>query len=292
MGRLLRKYRTNLEAWSVLGPVMLYMSIFSLFPLFFVVYLSFTEWNAISGLPKWVGLQNYIKFLSSDLYLTSLVQTAKIGGISLVLWMVLSFGVALLLNQSIKGRGIYRAIWYIPVVTSYAIVSQIVLALLDPMDGGVNKFLMSIGLDRIEWQTSTFWMIFWVTLFGLWKGVGAGMLLFLAGLQSIDPSLYEAAKMDGANAWRRMTAITIPLLQPLTAFVFVTSVIALFQLFEPIYFITKGGPNGTTQVIVYRIWKDAFSDFQMGMASVGSVVILIIAMVSTLISIRLTKSIY
>ncbi|MFD0713306.1 carbohydrate ABC transporter permease [Paenibacillus sp. GCM10027626] len=282
----------NIEAWASVGPVMVYMFIFSFLPVMFVIYLSFTEWNGIIGLPQWVGLKNFVNFFSSSQYLNILWQTVYIGGIGLILGMTLPFLLALLLNLKIRGQSAYRTVWYIPVVTSFAVMSQIVIVFLNPMDGSLNNFLLSIGLQRVDWQLSTFWMVFWITIFIQWKGIGGGALLFLAGLQSVDPSVYEAAKIDGAGRWRRMVSITVPLMKPMWAFVFVMGINGMFQVFEPIYFITQGGPKGTTTVIVYQLWKDAFVNFQMGMASVGSVVILLIVMACTMVSLKLSKSIY
>lgn len=287
-----KRHSRNIEAWSLLGPVWLYMFIFSIFPLLFTLYLSFQEWNGVTGAPKWVGLANYIEFFTSANYLRSIWQTFKIGVIGMAMGMTIPFFVALLMNYQIKGKNLYRTVWYIPVVTSYAVMSQIMLVILNPMDGTLNKFLMAIGLSRIDWQLSTFWMIFWVTIFGLWKGMGGSILLYLAGLQSIDPTMYEAAKVDGAGPGRRLFSITVPLMKPILSFVFVTSMIGMFQVFEPIYFLTKGGPNGSTVVIVYQIFRDAFTNFQFGMASVGSVVVLVIVLIGTVFSLRLSKSVY
>jgi len=287
-----RRHRRNIEAWSVLGPVMLYMFIFTILPMLVVIYLSFTEWSGFRDWPTWVGLSNYLIFFTDEIYLRSLWQTFYIGAIGLCLGIVLAFVLALLLDQPIRGQSIYRVIWYIPVVTSFAVMSQILLVVLNPIDGQLNQFLRSVGLPRMDWQLSTFWMVFWVVAFGLWKGLGINALLFLAGLQSIDPSLYSAAKIDGANAIQRTRHITLPLLRPIFSFVLVIGIIGMFQIFEPILLITKGGPNGSTTVIVYQLYMDAFTNYQFGMASVGSVVVLIISFIGAVISLRISRTTY
>lgn len=286
------RHRRNIEAWSVLGPVMLYMFIFTILPMLVVIYLSFTEWNGFRGWPTWIGIKNYLIFFTDRYYLQSLWQTFYIGVIGLSLGIILAFFLALLLDQPIRGQGIYRVMWYIPVVTSFAVMSQILLVVLNPIDGQLNQFLLSVGLPRVDWQLSTFWMVFWVITFGLWKSLGVNALLFLAGLQSIDISLYAAAKIDGANAFQRVFYITLPLLRPIFSFVLVIGVIGMFQIFEPILLITKGGPSGSTNVIVYQLYKDAFTNFRFGMASVGSVVVLIMSLLGAILSLKLSRTTY
>ena len=283
-----RRNRDNIEAWSVIGPVLLYMLIFSIAPVIFVCYLSFTEWNGFTGLPEWVGVKNYVK-MATPTYLNNIWQTFYIGIIIVALTIILPFFGALLLNLPIKGRDFYRTIWYIPVLTSSAVISQIVLRIIDPMTGPLNAALQAIGFERIEWQLSTFWMVTFIIVFQIWKSLGSGILLYLAGLQSIDNSIYEAAIVDGASAVRRLFRITIPLMRPIFSFVIVTSLIAIFQLFDPIYLISKGEPNGTTSVLVYRLYKDAFTDFQLGMASTISILILFISLIGTLVTMKISN---
>ena len=280
----------NLEVWVIIVPVLAYYLVFNVVPLIAVFIISLFEWNGISGKPLFVGLENFRTLIVQDVYINAFRQTAYIGGIGMFASMTFGFFIALLLNLNIKGRGLFRTLWYLPVVTSYAIVSQMFTVMLNPMDGVFNKIAIKLGCEPIIWQNSTFWMVFWITVFGLWKGVGGTVVLFLAGLQSIDPSLYEAADIDGANGFHKMLRITIPLLKPITAFVFVTGIIGVFQLFDPIYFLTKGRPNGATNVIVYQLYKDAFVDFNMGVAGAVSVVILIVVFSLSLYSLKLTRT--
>ena len=280
--------RDALIGWTVLIPIMLYFTIFALLPTMGVIVLSLFEWDGISN-ALFVGLDNFKELLLSPKYYQILWQTFIIGGVGLIVGFVVGFLIALLLNAQIKGRGVFRTIWYIPVLTSYAIIAQMFLIFLDPMNGTFNNILKSLGREPVIWQNSAFWMIFWITAFGVWKCAGGTAVLFLAGLQGVDRSYYEAAKIDGANYIQSTRYITWPLIRSMTIFVFITGVIGLFQVFDPIYKLTKGGPDNKTNVLVYQLYNDAFVNFRLGSGAAQSVLILLIVGTATYFTFRAQK---
>lgn len=277
-------------AWKILTPIVIYYIIFVGIPVLSTFALSLTAWNGIVGLPSWVGLQNLMTFFREPDYLRSLFQTMYIGLSILAIQMVVGLLVALLLNQAVPMRGLFRTLWYIPVVVAFSIVSEMATAFLNPTWGVINTVLKAVGLHPIVWQTSAFWMTLWLIVITAWKSLGGVMIIFLAGLQGIDPSFYEAAGIDGASGIQQLRYITIPLLKPITLFVLITGVIGSFHIFEPVQLITRGGPLNATNVIMYKIYRDAFGDFNIGMAAASSVVVTVISLVLTKFQLRWIKA--
>src|SRR5262245_18518816 len=194
--------RQSVIAFAILGPMLLYFVVFTWIPILVMAAISFTEWNVIQWPPTFVGLDNYQEILTDKYYHNVVWRTVEIGGTVPVLEMSVGFGIALLLNQALKGRAIYRTIWYLPVVISGAVLAQTLLVFLYPARfGGLNSLLIALGNEPVIWTRSEFWMPFWVIMFSFWRGVGGGVIFFLAGLQSVDSSLYEAARVEGGGRW-------------------------------------------------------------------------------------------
>lgn len=277
--RFYNRNREGIIGYSILAPMLLYFILFGVGPFLFVFILSFTEWNGITGLPVWKGIGNFVTFFTKGDYVETLLRAGAYGFIILFCSMFIGFLTALLLNRSFPGKGIIRTIWYLPVLVSFAVISQLVNQLLNPVDGFVRNFMIWIGIEPIVFQESAMWMSFWLIVITIWKGIGTTVIIYLAGLQGVDTTLYEAAKVDGANSWKILTKVTIPQLRPITTFIFITGIIGSFQIFEPVQLITKGGPRGETNIILYRIYQDAFHSFNMGLASASSVVVLVITLI-------------
>ena len=185
--------------------------------------ISLTEWNIIQWPPTFVGLDNFVEILTDPYYHKVIRNDGHLRRMVLVLDMGVGFAIAMLLNQQLSGRAIYRTIWYLPVVISGAVLAQTLAVFLYPAKfGALNSLLDLIGQPPVIWTRSEFWMPFWVVMFSFWRGVGGVVIFFLAGLQSIDPSLYEAAQVDGAGRWRLFRHITIPQLAPITLFILIT----------------------------------------------------------------------
>lgn len=282
---MLRKQHT-LEAWLILSPVLIYYFIFNIIPILLNLYVSFTEWNGIVGDPIWIGLKNYARYLKPP-YPLIILNTALFAITILMIQTVIAFLIALLLNQKLFGRSAYRALWYIPTLTSAAIMAQVAFIFISPYDGVFNAILISLGQDPFIWTLDSFWMRIFIIVFSVWRGVGIPVVLFLAALQGIHPELYAAARVDGANVVQLIQHITFPLLRPMILFILVTGIINSFQIFEAVFLITKGGPKNSTNVMLLQIYNDAFTNFNLGVASTGAVIMAIILLWFSLTGIRL-----
>lgn len=287
--RFYRRHRDGVVAYSLLAPVLIYFAIFSVFPVLFVIYLSFTEWNGLMGFPQWIGLRNFRAFFTDLDYVMTLVRAGIYGFIILFLNMIIGFLTALLLNMKIKGSSVIRTIWYLPVIVPFSVVAQMASIILNPVDGVIKNIMLLFTDKPVVFQQSAYWMSFWIIVISVWKGVGHTVIIYLAGLQNIDMSLYEAAQVDGASGFRIFKNITLPCLRPITMFVLITGTINSFLIFEPVQLITQGGPHGATNTILFRIFQDAFKNFDMGMAGASSVVVLIITLILSINQYRVSQ---
>jgi len=270
-----------------MGPFLAYFLVFGAFPIAFGFLLGLFRWIGVDTAPKFCGLANYFHFFKEPMYMLALWRAFYMGSLVMIVNIGVGFGGALLLNLHIRGRGVFRTIWYIPVITSTVATSQMFLIFIDPSAGIANRVLQQIGLTPITWFYSTFWMVVWIIIYSSWRGIGRAAILWLAGLQAIDPGLYEAAKIDGAGAWKRFWHITIPSLKLIAIFVFITGFIGALQIFGPVLFISQGGPWGTTEVIIYRVFRDFYGDFNFGMAGAGALVITLIIVAFSIATFRL-----
>jgi multiple sugar transport system permease protein len=280
--------RHALEAWIILTPVLLYYAVFSIIPVLLNLSLSFTRWNGISGAPQWIGVTNYLQYLRSP-YPLIIFNTVLFAIASLLIQMVLAFMIAVLLNQKVFGRGLYRALWYIPTLTSAAIMAQVAVIFISPFDGILNSILKALGQQTIVWTIEGTWMRIFIVAFTIWRGVGTSVVLFLAALQGIHPELYEAARVDGATEWGLLRRITIPLLRPMILFVLVTGIIGGFQIFEAVLLISKGGPQNLTNVMLLQIYNDAFVNMNLGVASAGAVIMALLLLWFSITGMRLMR---
>ncbi len=278
-----RRQRQNRRAYAVILPFFLYISIWSLLPLVIGLLLGFTDFNALNGLPKWVGLKNFKTFFSSKDYIALLGRQLWIGSLCLVANVVISFLLALALNVKHPLRGFFRTSVYIPNIAAAAITSGVFIALLNPFNGGINMFFKSVGMEPIIWNYSQFWMVFWIIVFFVWRSVGPAAIIWLGGLQSIDASLYEAAKVDGAGRVQQVRYITIPGLRFISAYILLTGLIGVMQMFDVVMLISHGNPYGKTDVLMYRIYRDGVVSFNMGMAGASSTVLGLVTVVIALL---------
>ena len=277
--------RENLRGWGIVGPIILYLVIFTFIPLVILFRYSFTQDDLFKG-TVFVGFENYKRIFTDPNYYMLFLATILIAvftiGFSLVFGMLIALGV----TGRIRGKGFYRTVYYIPVVVSMAVVAQISNVWLSYNSGTFNNILPALGAERIAWYKSTFWMYFWIIVICVWKGLGSTVILLIAGLNAIPPEVYEAADLDGANGAERFFKITLPQLRPMLVFVMITSIIGAFNIFEPVQLISQGGPDGTTKVILFQIYNEAFQNGNYGMGSAISVVVLLILMVLTMLNMK------
>jgi multiple sugar transport system permease protein len=248
--------------------------------------LALTEWDLLVP-PKFIGLNNYIKLMTNDpVFKQVMLNTIYFVGGVVPLDIVCSLGLALLLNRPIRAMPLYRAIYFVPVVTSLIAVAIVWQWLYHTEVGLFNFVLADVGLPKINWLGSTEWAMPAVILMSTWKSMGYYAVIFLAGLQGIPQHLYEAADIDGANSWQKFWRITLPLLSPTMFFVLVISIIQAFQVFGQIFIMTRGGPANATSTIVYFIYNQAFVWFRMGYAAAASWVLFAVIFAITLLQTR------
>jgi multiple sugar transport system permease protein len=237
----------------------------------------------MAGDMKWVGLANYKTLFQDDIFRKVLWNTLYYSVVSVPLGIMMSLLLAVFLNQKLKFMRFYRAAFFMPVISSFVAVAVIWQWIYNPDFGLLNYFLSWFGIDGPSWLTSSVWAMPAIILTSVWKNLGYNMLIFLAGLQGISESYYEAADIDGAKWYTKFWHITVPLLSPTTFFVTVTSIIGSFQVFDAVYLMTQGGPARATSVLVHYIYQTAFQYLDIGYASAMAYILFFLVLIVTLI---------
>ena len=265
------------------SPWLFSLLVFTAYPVLATFYFSFTDYNIIQP-PHWTGLQNYATMVTADTDFWNAVRNSTYYAfIAVPLGLVASLALALVLNLRAHGIGIYRTLFYLPVLAPPVAGAFVFLLMLDPDNGLINIVLRAVGLPAPGWFSDPMWSKPGLVLLSLW-GLGAGTLIFLAGLQEIPQPLLEAAMIDGAGAWRRFWHVTLPLLTPVILFNLVMGVIGSFQVFTQALIVGRetGEPLGSTLMFMMLIYNNAFKYFQMGYASALSVVLFLAVVLVTL----------
>ncbi|WP_410513506.1 sugar ABC transporter permease [Paenibacillus sp. BR2-3] len=269
-------------------PSLLGLLLFQLIPMITSGVISFTDWNMLSS-PKFVGFANFAKVFTDEKSYTSLLNVFKFIAGYLPLVLILGTFLAVLLNRRMRGVKFYRAMIFIPVITSWIAVSIVWRWFLNGQSGLINYFLSLVGIDGPIWLQDFHWALPAVIGVTVWKDVGFIAVILLAGLQEISDDYYEAAQMDGASSLTQLFRITLPLLTPALFFVMTISLINSFQLFDQVIIMTGGGPAGSTSTIVEQVYKNAFMNNKMGFASAQSWVLFAIIFVVTVVQNQLQK---
>lgn len=260
--------------------LIVYFSIFMLYPIYKAFAGSLHEWNPLVGTYKWVGFSNFETVFKDALFWKSLWNTAYFSVISIVFRIVLGLGLALLLSaRLVKAKDSLRGLFYMPTITPLVAVSFVWMWMFDPQFGMVNKVT---GLD-INWLHDPKWALPAIIIMTIWKDFGYATVLYLAGIMNLPNDVYEAAEIDGANAWQTFWRITLPLLKPTTLFIVITSLINYVQAYIQILVMTEGGPGTETYTISYLIFDRAFQKYDFGTASAMSVILFVITGVLTLL---------
>ncbi len=278
--------REALAFYAFIAPWVVGFLIFIAGPLLASMALGFTRYDVI--LPaKWVGLQQFRDLFADPLFWTSLGNTVYIVLLAVPLGMVISFAIALLLNQKVQGMAAYRTGYFIPAIVPAVASAALWLYLLQPQWGLVNGTLDLFGIRGPGWLGSTVWSKPSIILLMVWAS-GGTMIIYLAGLQDIPESLYEAAAIDGANALRKLVHVTLPLLTPTIFFTLVMGIIGTFQVFSVVFVLTDGmgGPLNSTLVYLVYVFRNAFVYFRMGYASAMSLILFLIILALTLLNFR------
>lgn len=263
-----RKINQWLWGYLFVSPVVLGLLIFTLWPMLLSLYYSFTRYDLLSP-PRWVGLANY-QWLVADRpdakFLTSLWVTARYALISVPLNMLISLVLALVLNQNLRGISFYRAVFYIPAMVPVVAAGILFSDLYNVKYGILNSLLNAVGLPSSTWASSAETALGALVVMNLWT-VGAGTVIWLAGLKGVPQELYEAAHIDGANLVQRVWSITLPLISPVIFYNLIMGIIGALQSFANAFVLTSGGPENSTLFAVLYIYNLAFKDFQMGRAA-------------------------
>lgn len=289
---IFRQMRKEWTAYLFLAPSLIQFFVFTAFSVVFSFYLSFHEWNILEPTKPFVGLENYTRLARDTRVMEALWNTVYYTVVSVPLTLVTGLLVALLLNNQIRGRGLFRAMYYLPGITSGVVVAIVWKWVLNGDFGLINYYLMQAGVINapIRWLTDPNLAMPSVIVVSVWGGLGGCMIIYLAGLQAIPQEIYDAAMVDGAGPIRRLTSITVPLLAPSTFFLLITSIIGAFQQFGLPYLLTNGGPLRRTTTIAYHLYQSAFKNLEMGYAAAMSYLLFAIIFIFTLVQMRFSKS--
>jgi ABC-type sugar transport system permease subunit len=284
--RLRRPKRQEWIWYLFIAPNVLVFLAFNVYTWGYLILLAFQRWNIV-GSKAFVGLRNFRELVSDPVLLTSFGNVAKYVGMFVPLVCLVSLGLALLANQRIRGMQVFRTVYYLPYVTSIAVLATIWRFLLVPRAGGpLNTLIALVGISPQNWLVSTRTALPSLVVMSTWSSMGYYMILWLAGLQSIPEELYDAAKVDGAGRLARFWYITLPMLKSISAFIVTISIIGAFQVFGMVYTLTGGGPIHATTTPVFYIWQLAFNNYRMGYAASTSLVLFVVILSVTLIQRR------
>ena len=250
-------------------------------PMLYSLYLVAHKWNMLAP-PKFVGLGNFERMLNDPLVSTSLYNTAYYTFIGVPLQLLVAFALAIMLNQQIRGLGIYRTVYYLPSITPAVAFAVVWIQILNPEFGVLNEVLAWFGLGPINWLFDPRWAKPAFIIMTLWL-TGFQMIIFLAGLQGVPKELQEAAEIDGANTWRRFLSVTIPIISPIIFFNLIIGIIGSFQVFTSAFIMTDGSPQNSTLFMVLYLYRNAFELFKMGYAASLAWVLFLIIMLFTAI---------
>ena len=272
----LRSLWEQAMAFSFVAPALVLLSLFLIYPIGYVVYISFHRWG-ILGAPAWVGLENYQTIFGDGRFFRAVGATVYFVALAVPAQMAVGLFLAVLLNAALRGRRWFRTVFFVPMAMSLVAAGLIFGALFGttPTLGFVPALLVEVGIAFPAWQTTDGeWAMPIVVLMNTWKATGYAMVVYLAGLQSINPDYYEAAAVDGlGSTWGRFRDITWPLLAPTTFLLTITTTIFSFRAFEPFYVMTAGGPAGRTTTLVYYVYE-RFPN-RMGVASAAATMLLV-----------------
>jgi multiple sugar transport system permease protein len=277
--------RDGIAAGIFLTPALVVLGIFLFYPIIYLLYLSFTTGSfTVTGI-EWVGGRNYLRLFTDADFWQVMGNTVYFTVATVIPTIIIPLGLGILLNRSIALRGLLRAAYFIPSITSLVAVG-LAFRWLFQTDGKVNDLLIASGLEPISWLSSTTWAMPVLILLSSWKQLGFNLVVFLAGLQMIPPSHYEAAELDGANGWGKFWYITLPGLTPTLVFAILTTAIFTLRSFEQVYIITAGGPLNSTNLLVYYIYEQAFAHFEFGYAAAAATILLAIALIFVYLYLR------
>jgi multiple sugar transport system permease protein len=274
--------------WALLflAPTLIGLTVLSAGPILASFGISLTKWDLLTP-PQFVGLDNFTNLLNDSRFTVSLRNTAFYTLLSVPIGMALALGLALALNQPLRGIALIRTAYFLPVVTSATAVGLVWAWIYSPASGLLNQAIGVVGIPPQKWITDPFWAMPAIIAMSIWQGLGINVIVFLAGLQAIPQEYYDAASVDGAARWSRFRHVTLPLLTPSLFFTGILSLIGSFQVFDQVYILARPGkPTEATITLVYFIYESGFKFFRMGEAAAASWILFLIVAVLTVIYFR------
>ena len=283
----------TIKPYIFLAPALLILSVFSIYPILHMITLSFYEWNMISPVKTFVGLTNFINLVSDVKFYQIIGNTLIYVVFTVSLNIVLGMALALFLNKKTKINSFLQSIAFFPYIVSLASISLLWMWIMNKDFGLLNALLEFLHLQTIDWLGSTTYALISLIIISVWKGVGYNALIILASLQSVPKYLYEAARLDKASSWKIFRKITLPMISPTVFFLTLMDAIASFKVFETIQIITEGGPQNSTNTLVFALYEYGFHFYKIGYAaSIGVVLFLIIAIFTIGYFVVLSKKVH
>jgi len=283
-----QRFKSRATPYVFIAPNMVLFSVFIFFPLLYAFYISFHEWSLID-VPLYTATENYARLLDDRQFWQALGNTVLYSVTTVPTSLAIGLAVAIGLNRDLFARTLLRSAFFLPVVISSVATAVIAAWLFNDNYGVINAVLGFVGIRPIAWLSTTQWALPSIIITTLWTRIGFCMVVYLAALQSISPSYYEAARIDGATRWHQFRYVTWPLLRPTTFLLLILNVIHSFQVFDLIFVMTGGGPGFSTTMLVQYIYQAAFVTSEMGYASAMGVVLFVLVLLFTLVQWRINR---
>lgn len=264
------KRKEALIGWLFLAPEIIGMIMLNVFALGFSLYLSFSKWDLLSGVSgiKFAGLDNYIQMFKDPTVLKALENNLLYTVLTVPIPIAIALVLAVLIHSKVYVKDYFKVVFFIPYISSIIAIAAVWSALFHPSLGPINQFLMDLGIQNPpKWLVDPKTSLISIAIISIWAGLGYTIIIYLAGLSNISNELYEAAEIDGATSLKKFFRITVPLLRSTTFFLFITMLIGSFKVFDIISFLTEGGPDNASTVLVFRIYEEGFKNYNMGYAS-------------------------
>lgn len=303
---LARRRQEARTGWLFVAPALIHLVVFAMMPIAVAFVISLFKWQLFKPDAAFVAFENYLYSFTEGPFWNAMWNSFRYTAVAVPAGMFVALLVALLVNQKLRGITVFRTLFYIPAISSGVAIAMIWIYIYLPGTGLINaialrvfgnggaleSWLATFGIapfESIDFLAKPEFAIWALVFMSIWTGLGPRMILFLAGLIGIPPSLYEAAELDGAGKLRCFWNVTLPMLAPTTMFVMVTSTIGAMQIFTPVYMMTKGGPEDTTDVVGYHIYSEAWVSFNTGLASAKSFVLLAVVVAISAFQFRMMK---
>lgn len=291
MKKLLERARREkwLYAYLFVAPIIVVFGLFRIFPSIQTLVFSFYDVNIVAKTYVPVGLRNFQQLLTDDVFMQSLYNTFVFAVSIVVVSTILGMILAAIFNTKIRGAGVFRAVYFMPYITSTVAAAVVWSFLYDPKFGLFNFLLQMVGLPPQGWIASSKEALFSVVVFSIWKTIGYNVVIFIAGLQNISDTYYEAATIDGAGPLTKFFRITMPLLASTTIFIVIYNTILALQVFDQVFVLTSGGPANATMVVVLDIYKQAFLNYHFGYAASMAFVLFVFLIIITILQFTVSR---